>query len=1363
MINIDFGTNNHSVVVSDLIALSNLENKNIDSVVISHTNNIVVLQGVVENKNNSFAICGEEIVKITNTQIVNGNTSLTILRGQMGTVENVGTSFVNSKFRSVVILNKDVSVIDWSFQDTMGNVTSTLFPVELSTGTITFNDNPELWSNYSLRRKFYIRNRKTMAFIFKGVSGKRYLKFSTMVEKHVVKKSKNEIFKITLSIKSYLHKWYSRELAINQQIKAQEPKEFFKLLFELNDSEVYYANGVSSESFPKIGNIHTKEFKTYADILKKYCAGGVRFCFDRLERVKIFSDVIVDNIVAQKTEKYNITSSTLDSSSALIYNTVKAQVVQKQTLMNFDDLDNKYVYFAKKIDNAIQSNVIITKSGESYTINPIEITNQLLFESVQLKDYVLFKDDVSKIEIYGIVSKLATGNVVTILPILQGDKDYQLFYMGKAEYLYSKFNDTVVQLDLYYSRFELPMVWKFTRKRGDKEADSRLMCPLLPKVDGTLKYPLNIDAEFGSAEKLKVGEYSGYIEEIDSLYGNWDNTKLLYNREIDQFNGTNPPIFVLSNQVSNIDGNNNILKYTKFDNSDLIIDIKKPTSNDKKIDASITMYNNKIVNSNVDIIEDSEISRVGNKILEVSDLLHYKVGDILIVNNIENPTTQELNEYEEVLKDLRYRIVFIESQLQTGGGYKYYIGLNGEYPKPVGAKKYSWKRFPNWSIVYVQEMYFRGNPVINYKQEVNGVSSSTNVLGYTSKELYDEKIFELNLDILDKKGVKIVMGYILDNFQATNLNTTKFSVPLSVFNGIDIELLDVINFEDNVYTKIGNDILWLVTGISCKASTNEVELKLLNLNKNNTVPYDISIKDVISYKPVEIPKYNHTGGEGDKDKPDDGEGGTNKDLTLGQFWLSKIPKEKFRAKIESFDGKNIVFKDFSGTDYVDYRNKLFPTSEFGINVNGEVIFMQSDLNYRAFIKKRQVYDTNEATISPDLEVSFLVTTSYTDADGTLYSRKVNFGDGDNFLKVDPITGVSVQGNFVIGKDNKVLDNDLYRAVAGTETNASNLNNGLLKINSSTIFDGNANFLSQGTNEFIRINGGSIDFYRDNKRLTNLKNIRFGSLTTNAHGTGQVSFAGFKQPILVLVTPSRMNTDKNIASFFCYSELVNSTTNTYKFYLGATTEYHSPPSDVTQLGTSISFSDVVKTNFLNYTGDVEGYSHTYYQDGWDSIGEDWQANVHWNYNIEKTPEFKAIVKRQDLSGTETIFEKIYKLNCNIVRGDGYAYAVYVDSIDFSEVLNITKTYDPRDDVGYTLEFEIIESEFKASLSVAFETTEHDGDRIIYKTNVGTTNRVFFSLTNPTSFKNLSVTANAETSVISDSFGSGVVNYIAMEIE
>lgn len=71
--------------------------------------------------------------------------------------------------------------------------------------------------------------------------------------------------------------------------------------------------------------------------------------------------------------------------------------------------------------------------------------------------------------------------------------------------------------------------------------------------------------------------------------------------------------------------------------------------------------------------------------------------------------------------------------------------------------------------------------------------------------------------------------------------------------------------------------------------------------------------------------------------------------------------------------------------------------------------------------------------------------------------------------------------------------------------------------------------------FITIANGSIDFHRDGKKLTRIKNSRCGTIVTDSKGKGVVNFEGFKQPMIGVSIIKSANFGKNMASVFCYAE------------------------------------------------------------------------------------------------------------------------------------------------------------------------------------------------------------------------------------
>jgi len=370
-----------------------------------------------------------------------------------------------------------------------------------------------------------------------------------------------------------------------------------------------------------------------------------------------------------------------------------------------------------------------------------------------------------------------------------------------------------------------------------------------------------------------------------------------------------------------------------------------------------------------------------------------------------------------------------------------------------------------------------------------------------------------------------------------------------------------------------------------------------------------------------------------------------------------------------------------------------------------------------------------------------------------------------------VNGDTFKANFVnyYSKKQILISAISDKAKESGDTAQSNLNEGRLVINQNTTFNGDANFVSNGDNEYIQINGGSIDFYRDDVRLTNLKNIRFGSVVTDAFGSGTVSFTGFKQPMLILPTIRKADFDKNIASFFCYTELIDSVNNTYKFYLGATSEYHLPSTNVTQEGKSLSFDNALETTLIGFTGKLDGVNKI---PSWDSSKTEsgkYNYTRYFNYTINKRPSFKIILKRIDEeNGTQTLYENIFypsvSVSHNFINSGLTSVTATMKMVDFSKTLNILTKYTSRNTVQYIISTEILESEFRISMNAEYTSWNESGSggANYFHKWLSSSNQLVYKITNDM-LHEFSITASAETSTITDAFGNGTVNYIAMEIE
>lgn len=342
-----------------------------------------------------------------------------------------------------------------------------------------------------------------------------------------------------------------------------------------------------------------------------------------------------------------------------------------------------------------------------------------------------------------------------------------------------------------------------------------------------------------------------------------------------------------------------------------------------------------------------------------------------------------------------------------------------------------------------------------------------------------------------------------------------------------------------------------------------------------------------------------------------------------------------------------------------------------------------------------------------------------------------------------------------------------------------INKGQIIINQNTTFTGDATFLSKGTDESITINSGSIVFKRNDIPLTTIKNIRFGSITTDYNGKGRVSFQGFKKPILILPSVRSFTSDSNIASLWCYAEEVDANTNTYKFIIKATSEYHTPPTDIKVMGKVAKFE-----NSIGYTWKNLGFKMV--GQGTGNIGF---TNRGGDYNrkdtitFTKRPYYKVICYEITASSKNLVFEEIiytqptYYFNKPSYREEPFydwewdrlirdgSYSVSIPPFDYAKILN---RYTQTSRTNVTLEFEIqvldgtLEwGQVTMGCPTYYDRGDGNSDSKITCINThGQTRADFITLSH---FTGHYITYSSETSEISNPWGEGEVQYIAMEID
>ena len=331
----------------------------------------------------------------------------------------------------------------------------------------------------------------------------------------------------------------------------------------------------------------------------------------------------------------------------------------------------------------------------------------------------------------------------------------------------------------------------------------------------------------------------------------------------------------------------------------------------------------------------------------------------------------------------------------------------------------------------------------------------------------------------------------------------------------------------------------------------------------------------------------------------------------------------------------------------------------------------------------------------------------------------------------------------------------------TITTVSNsLENGDFTITGRTNFDGAARFISRGTNEVITIANGSIDFYRDGQRLTRIKNIRYGTVSTDSKGKGIVNFDGFQQPMIVLPTIKSANFGKNMASIHCFTEHISGTQ--YRFYVYGTNEDYREANPIKVVGTRWSMNNVVITTLLGITGFTDSI---HVKEHFKFIKqlrvreeripehniryEDYEKKNSY-IKIKKTPLVNIKIKRN----AEIIFNKNYGINFNYNLNSNPMLEYSIGSLNINSAFNILKKFTARTNVVYTLEIQILESKLEIEGEYFFK-----GSNVIEYIGF---NGILFNLTQA-HFKGLSITASAETSTLSNATGSGEVQYIAMEVD
>lgn len=366
-----------------------------------------------------------------------------------------------------------------------------------------------------------------------------------------------------------------------------------------------------------------------------------------------------------------------------------------------------------------------------------------------------------------------------------------------------------------------------------------------------------------------------------------------------------------------------------------------------------------------------------------------------------------------------------------------------------------------------------------------------------------------------------------------------------------------------------------------------------------------------------------------------------------------------------------------------------------------------------------------------------------------------------------------------------------------------LQNGNFVITGRTVFDGNVNIVSKGTNERLEINSGNLSIYRTingvEKKVTRIGNIRYGSISTDSKGKGVVHFTDMKEPLLVMPTIKAVNFGGNMASAFCYSEYVSACV--YKFFIGGTRETYETPKNIKTVGTVVSYSNIYQytiegfgftfpyTDVYSRNADISTptYSHSngvdskyfnsseyvdklfkflYGYDYGNSDEDIWEQDKK-RYDIGTTyikPTF-TIELKEYVNGefNATIFSKEFTLGFYKAKFKRYC----INSQDFTHALNIRRNFTNRTNVRVELVVTFTEPRMGINGTDFYESSKKKGigsdTYTEYSYNVSIYREFELKRFSQASFEGYNIVSSYTSSKIEDSLGEGEVSYIAMEID
>jgi len=981
-----------------MLSNCNIDNsKNIDTTLYSTMSSTQTLALVNGNYSGytGYIIIEDEIMLVSNSTWNGTYTTMTISRGKLNTI---ASSHISG--RILRDGQRIREVLSWEYADRAEATQNSLFSSVLSKGRVLIGDDVDKYDKKSATKLYNIKNNKFI-YIFNGSNGEVLCEFVG----YIFRPFSQDFEQYVIPFRDRLSLVWGEPLDLNLNFSNATIKEVLSQVLNIPEVNIEYANGTLEDDYFTIDEISTNEYETYDSFLQALCSNNLlRFVFERDEKIRVFSDVKINNIVSQKTitsQKFIDLNAKSDDNKVVI-NKVKCEYKERNTLYNREDFLSgttlKYInfYYSQSVylqlmdSNGFKNNTITIGSG----IKNISTVNN--------KYYLMLKDTLTGDEFY---CGATTINTTTQQIELVGGFDLDrksIYYRDKLSYLISQGYTSNRNFTLYYGSFELPDVFSLN---FDNKNNNNLEIPILPQE--TIRYVCT----FGTPT-VDNKQFTGIIKEIDNIFNTTlTNTQLKYNQRYTQ-GDTGFPIYMMTNKLGLTgSGESQSYTYSSFDNSNVQVVLERATDNKNNFNL---YFNNTL--SVPTIYTFTPVNTISN-VLQVSNINNYNTGDVLKLSS----SNESIADNEELYLKLREEKWIIKNKFTDGS--QHFIVLNRGFPIGDNGTQFVCDKYLYSSIILLNNFSIKGNPVM---ESIINIEN----LDQTSIDDEGKKEYVLDGKFLKINDLEIAIDYLKNGFKNTNDISQKRFIEFEIDTNLDLQVLDVITLTDNVRMNFtSKDFIILERNVNCVGTTT-YKFKAITLNEYEVTGESINIENTINYIPVTLPVYDHQGNSGlSTEEP------VNLDNSILSLQSDKVGLVTF-AKID-----RSTYKATSGTNLRDGYTTLTISNITGdlstynimllnigeqcvIRINDEFLLVEglntvtsSTTTTTVKIVDRDLFKKGETDISIGNSIEFYQIIQISNENGNYFTNTVLGSESTGqYMKFTPANGLELQGTLTIGGD-----------------------------------------------------------------------------------------------------------------------------------------------------------------------------------------------------------------------------------------------------------------------------------------------------------------------------------------------------------